>query len=38
MLSIYRDGSYQQILSRWNLLDGAIPASQIVVNPSPTSS
>lgn len=38
MLAISRDGTYQQILSRWNLLDGEIPASAIVVNPSPTSS
>jgi polar amino acid transport system substrate-binding protein len=37
MLAIYRDGSYRQILTKWNLLDGEIPASQILVNPSPSS-
>jgi polar amino acid transport system substrate-binding protein len=38
MVAIYRDGTYQQILSKWNLLDGEIPASGIVINPSPTTS
>jgi len=38
MMEIYKDGSYRQILTKWNLLDGEIPASQIVVNPSPTTS
>jgi polar amino acid transport system substrate-binding protein len=38
MLAIYQDGTYRQILTKWNLLDGEIPASQIVVNPSPTHS
>ena len=38
MMAIYQDGSYRQILTKWNLLDGEIPASQIVVNPSPTTS
>jgi polar amino acid transport system substrate-binding protein len=38
MMAIYEDGSYRQILTKWNLLDGEIPASQIVVNPSPTTS
>jgi polar amino acid transport system substrate-binding protein len=38
MLSIYQDGTYRQILTKWNLLDGEIPASGIVVNPSPTTS
>jgi len=38
MMAIYKDGSYRQILSQWNLLDGEIPASQIIVNPSPTTS
>lgn len=38
MMAIYKDGSYRQILTRWNLLDGEIPASEIVVNPSPTTS
>ncbi|MEO6798241.1 MAG: ABC transporter substrate-binding protein [Candidatus Dormibacter sp.] len=36
LLAIYQDGSYRLILSKWNLVDGEIPASQIVVNPSPT--
>jgi len=38
MMAIYQDGTYRQILTKWNLLDGEIPASQIVVNPSPTNS
>jgi polar amino acid transport system substrate-binding protein len=38
MMAIYQDGTYRQILARWNLLDGEIPASQIVVNPSPSTS
>jgi polar amino acid transport system substrate-binding protein len=38
MMAIYQDGTYRQILTKWNLLDGEIPASQIVVNPSPTTS
>src|SRR5712691_8196371 len=38
MIAIYEDGTYRQILSAWNLLDGEIPASQIVVNSSPTTS
>jgi polar amino acid transport system substrate-binding protein len=38
MMAIYQDGTYRQILTKWNLLDGEIPASQIVVNPSPTHS
>lgn len=38
MMSIYKDGTYRQILTKWNLLDGEIPASEIVVNPSPTTS
>src|SRR3984893_613339 len=38
MMAIYQDGTYRQILAKWNLLDGEIPASQIVVNPSPTTS
>jgi polar amino acid transport system substrate-binding protein len=38
MLAIYQDGSYRQILTKWNQLDGEIPASQILVNPSPTTS
>lgn len=38
MLAIYKDGTYRQILTKWNLLDGEIPVSDIVVNPSPSSS
>jgi polar amino acid transport system substrate-binding protein len=38
MMAIYQDGTYRTILTRWNLLDGEIPASQIVVTPSPSSS
>jgi polar amino acid transport system substrate-binding protein len=38
MMAIYQDGTYRQILAKWNLLDGEIPASQIVVNPSPSHS
>jgi polar amino acid transport system substrate-binding protein len=38
MLAIYQDGSYRQILTAWNLLDGEIPASQITVNSSPATS
>lgn len=38
MLAIYQDGSYKQILTKWNLLDGEIPAADIVVNPSPSTS
>ena len=38
MLAIYQDGTYRQILTKWNLLDGEIPASQIVVTPSPSTS
>src|SRR6266446_675613 len=36
MMAIYQDGTYRQILTKWNLLDGEIPASQIVVTPSPS--
>jgi polar amino acid transport system substrate-binding protein len=38
MMAIYQDGTYRQILTKWNLLDGEIPVSQIVVNPSPATS
>jgi hypothetical protein len=38
MLAIYQDGTYRLILSKWNLVDGEIPASQIVINPTPASS
>jgi ABC-type amino acid transport substrate-binding protein len=33
MLAIYEDGSYHQILSKWNLLDDEIPAAQIIQHP-----
>ncbi len=36
MLAIYQDGSYRLLLAKWNLVDGEIPASQIVATPSPT--
>ena len=36
MLAIYQDGTYRQILTKWNLLDGEIPAAQITVTPSPS--
>src|SRR5258708_16557874 len=38
MMAIYQDGTYRQILTKWNLLDGEIPASQIAVTPSSTNS
>lgn len=38
MMAIVRDGTYQQTLLKWNLLDGQISTSEIVVNPSPTTS
>jgi polar amino acid transport system substrate-binding protein len=38
MMAIYQDGTYRKILTAWNLLDGEIPASQIVVTPSPSTS
>lgn len=38
MMAIYQDGTYRALLTKWNLLDGEIPASQIVVTPSPTNS
>jgi polar amino acid transport system substrate-binding protein len=38
MMAIYQDGTYRQILTFWNLLDGEIPASQIIVNSSPSTS
>ncbi|MDQ6885482.1 MAG: transporter substrate-binding domain-containing protein, partial [Candidatus Dormibacteraeota bacterium] len=36
MLAIYQDGSYHLLLAKWNLVDGEIPASQIVATPSAT--
>jgi polar amino acid transport system substrate-binding protein len=37
MLAIFLDGTYHQLLVKWNLLDGEIPASQINLSPSPSS-
>jgi polar amino acid transport system substrate-binding protein len=37
MLAIFLDGTYHQLLVKWNLLDGEIPASQIKLSPSPSS-
>jgi polar amino acid transport system substrate-binding protein len=34
MLAIYEEGTYHQLLVKWNLLDDELPASQIVVAPS----
>lgn len=36
MQAIFADGTYQNILKHWNLLDGAIPASGIIVSGNPT--
>jgi len=36
MLAIYQDGTYHRILVKWNLVDGEIPASQIVLTPNPS--
>jgi polar amino acid transport system substrate-binding protein len=36
MQAIFNDGSYQKILDQWNLKDGAIPASGIIVSGNPT--
>ncbi|OLC25029.1 MAG: hypothetical protein AUG06_09910 [Actinobacteria bacterium 13_1_20CM_2_65_11] len=36
MQAIFNDGTYQKILTQWNLQDGAIPASGIVVSGNPT--
>ncbi len=35
MLAIYADGTYRKLLIKWNLLDGEVPVSQIVVSPVP---
>ncbi len=35
MLAIFNDGTYHKLLVKWNLLDGEIPASQIIQSPSP---
>jgi polar amino acid transport system substrate-binding protein len=36
MQAIFNDGTYQKILDQWNLKDGAIPASGIVISGNPT--
>jgi len=36
MQAIFADGTYHQLLVKWNLLDGEIPASQIILSPSPS--
>ena len=36
MQAIFADGTYQNILKQWNLQDGAIPASGIIVSGNPT--
>ncbi len=38
MMAIYKDGTYLQILTNWNLSDGEIPEGEIVVSPSPVTS
>jgi polar amino acid transport system substrate-binding protein len=35
MLAIFADGTYHKLLVKWNLLDGEIPASQVIQSPSP---
>jgi polar amino acid transport system substrate-binding protein len=37
MLAIFADGTYHKLLVKWNLLDGEIPASQVIQSPSPSS-
>ena len=34
MLAIYSDGTYRRLLIKWNLLDGEVPAAQIIVSPT----
>ncbi len=34
MLAIFTDGTYHKLLVKWNLLDGEIPASQVIQSPS----
>ena len=36
MLAIYQDGTYHRILVHWNLVDGEIPAAQIILTPNPS--
>ncbi len=35
MTEIMLDGTYRRLLIKWNLLDGEIPASQVIFSPSP---
>jgi len=35
MVAIMLDGTYHGLLRKWNLLDGEIPASQVILTPSP---
>jgi polar amino acid transport system substrate-binding protein len=35
MVAMMLDGTYRRLLTRWNLLDGEIPASQVILTPSP---
>jgi len=37
MAAIFADGTYRKLLVKWNLLDGEIPASEIILSPSPSS-
>jgi len=37
MVAIMLDGTYHELLRKWNLLDGEIPASQVILTPSPGS-
>jgi polar amino acid transport system substrate-binding protein len=36
MLAIYQDGTYHRILVHLNLVDGEIPAAQIILTPNPS--
>ena len=35
MVDLMLDGTYRKLLVKWNLLDGEIPASQVILTPSP---
>lgn len=35
MVGLMLDGTYHRLLQKWNLLDGEIPASQVILTPSP---
>jgi polar amino acid transport system substrate-binding protein len=34
MVALMLDGTYHRLLQKWNLLDGEIPASQVILTPS----